>query len=402
MAQAVPDPVLPDPIVATSADLPTAVAAALDAIEPDPGSARRRPRPGSRSPRSPGEIRRRPLVLIHGVTASARIWWRIGPALAATGRHVVAVDLPGHGLTGSVARSSPFPGQRRGRGGLDPRRGPRSTPALQVVGHSWGGMTRRRSRMPASGRRRWSSWILPPFPGRSSRGWRAIRPNNRTRTCEASRRLGATNPAGRPRDVAAKAEALIQLDIEAARPILLDNGDWDGGLADLSDPASAGDPDLAHSRRRSHRWLDPDAVSRRSRRARCGSTSSRWPARRTHHSGRTRGDDHDVRALLPGHAIAWLACLGAPGSRPLAGRHPHSAAPSPSPSRSRPPCRDRAMPPTGTHRPRACAIARSHAQSRPATVAPLKLKPVPAPGCVVSSMTVSTRPPTRLTIGGVP
>src|SRR3954449_1151560 len=42
----------------------------------------------------------RPLILIHGVTASATIWWRIGPALAASGRRVVAVDLPGHGVTG--------------------------------------------------------------------------------------------------------------------------------------------------------------------------------------------------------------------------------------------------------------------------------------------------------------
>ena len=42
-----------------------------------------------------GDPADRPLVLIHGVTASSRIWWRVGPALAATGRRVVAVDLPG-------------------------------------------------------------------------------------------------------------------------------------------------------------------------------------------------------------------------------------------------------------------------------------------------------------------
>jgi pimeloyl-ACP methyl ester carboxylesterase len=36
-------------------------------------------------------------VLLHGVTASAHTWWRIGPALAALGWRTSAVDLPGHG-----------------------------------------------------------------------------------------------------------------------------------------------------------------------------------------------------------------------------------------------------------------------------------------------------------------
>ncbi|WP_204021639.1 alpha/beta fold hydrolase [Sinosporangium siamense] len=36
-------------------------------------------------------------VLIHGIMADSRCWWRVGPALAELGYHVVAVDLPGHG-----------------------------------------------------------------------------------------------------------------------------------------------------------------------------------------------------------------------------------------------------------------------------------------------------------------
>ena len=82
----------------------------------------------------------RPLVLLHGVTASSRVWWRVGPALAAAGHRVTAPDLPGHGLTGH------WTGHHRFRdnaadvaawiraAGLD-------VPELQVVGHSWGGMT---------------------------------------------------------------------------------------------------------------------------------------------------------------------------------------------------------------------------------------------------------------------
>jgi pimeloyl-ACP methyl ester carboxylesterase len=36
------------------------------------------------------------VALVHGVMALADTWWRIGPALAARGWRVAAVDLPGH------------------------------------------------------------------------------------------------------------------------------------------------------------------------------------------------------------------------------------------------------------------------------------------------------------------
>ena len=38
-------------------------------------------------------------VLVHGVTSSSRTWWRVGPALAGRGFHVLAVDLRGHGAS---------------------------------------------------------------------------------------------------------------------------------------------------------------------------------------------------------------------------------------------------------------------------------------------------------------
>ena len=46
------------------------------------------------------------VALVHGVMALAETWWRIGPALAARGWRVVAVDLPGHG--GDVHRDGPL------------------------------------------------------------------------------------------------------------------------------------------------------------------------------------------------------------------------------------------------------------------------------------------------------
>ncbi len=86
-----------------------------------------------------GEAGDRPLLLVHGVTASAEIWWRAGPALAATRRRVVAVDLPGHGHTGHWTGRSRFRETAadlaeaiRGAG-LD-------DPSLQVIAHSWGSM----------------------------------------------------------------------------------------------------------------------------------------------------------------------------------------------------------------------------------------------------------------------
>ncbi|CAN5227302.1 alpha/beta hydrolase [soil metagenome] len=36
-------------------------------------------------------------VLVHGVTASSRTWWRVGPWFASRGWHAVAVELRGHG-----------------------------------------------------------------------------------------------------------------------------------------------------------------------------------------------------------------------------------------------------------------------------------------------------------------
>jgi len=54
----------------------------------------------------------------------------------------------------------------------------------------------------------------------------------------AVREVGRLNPAWPDDDVRAKAEALTQVEVEAARAVLLENGTWDGGLADISDPAA--------------------------------------------------------------------------------------------------------------------------------------------------------------------
>jgi pimeloyl-ACP methyl ester carboxylesterase len=44
-------------------------------------------------------------VLVHGVTASSRTWWRVGPWFAENGWRAVAVDLRGHGKSPRATRS---------------------------------------------------------------------------------------------------------------------------------------------------------------------------------------------------------------------------------------------------------------------------------------------------------
>jgi pimeloyl-ACP methyl ester carboxylesterase len=52
-----------------------------------------------------GEVGRPLAVLVHGVTASSRTWWRVGPWFAGADWRVVAVDLRGHGKSPRATHS---------------------------------------------------------------------------------------------------------------------------------------------------------------------------------------------------------------------------------------------------------------------------------------------------------
>jgi pimeloyl-ACP methyl ester carboxylesterase len=150
----------------------------------------------------------------------------------------VAVDLPGHGLTGH------WQGHHRFRdNALDVaawiRAAGLDVPDLQVLGHSWGGMTA--AALPRAGIRPATLVLLdPPAIPYALISRMASDPNEQpfADVDAGIAALTAANPAWPAEDVRAKAEALTQLDVAAARAVLLDNGDWDGGLADLSDPAA--------------------------------------------------------------------------------------------------------------------------------------------------------------------
>jgi pimeloyl-ACP methyl ester carboxylesterase len=219
--------------------LPAAVDRALEA----PGEAEHTTVQGAGIPfhvRSWGAPNAPPLLLLHGVTSSSRVWWRVGPALGAAGVRVHAPDLPGHGLTQSWREHWRFRDNARDVAELATVLGI-ATPGLRVVGHSWGAMTA--AALPAVGLVPDRLVLLDP----PAIPLAAITPmlddpveHHYDDLDEAIAAIRTANPSWSEGDVLAKAEALTQFDEPAVRDVITRNGDWDGGLADLTDPAAAG------------------------------------------------------------------------------------------------------------------------------------------------------------------
>jgi pimeloyl-ACP methyl ester carboxylesterase len=187
-----------------------------------------------------GEPSARPLLLIHGVTSSAATWWRVGPALAAAGHRVTAVDQAGHGRTGHWRGHHRFRDNARDLASFAEVAG-LARDGLQVVGHSWGAVSA--AAFPAVGLRPATLVLLdPPVLPHARIAPEASDPTQQPFATldEAIASIRASEPTWSDGDVRAKAEAVLALDFEAARAVLLQNGDWDGGLGDLRDPAAAG------------------------------------------------------------------------------------------------------------------------------------------------------------------
>jgi pimeloyl-ACP methyl ester carboxylesterase len=225
---------------ASTADLSPVVASALAA--PNPGRRTTVPAAGHAFSRvrwgRPGEP---PVLLVHGISSSAATWWRVGPAIAAAGYQVTAVDLPGHGrteatgghrFTDTAAVLAAFIRADVG----DPA-------GLAVVGHSWGGMVV--AALPSVGLRpRLLVLIDPPTSDLPTLEVYARDPTEQgygdiNAAMATVRRL---NPTWADRDVLAKAEALHELDGGFVLRVLLGNGDWDAGLGSLGDAAAVGIP----------------------------------------------------------------------------------------------------------------------------------------------------------------
>jgi pimeloyl-ACP methyl ester carboxylesterase len=233
---------LPPPIDATAADLPDAVRAVLDA-PPEPGELRVRADGIPFVARTWGDPARPPLVLVHGVTSSSLIFWRIGPALAtALDRFVVAPDQAGHGRTGNWAGKVAFDDNAASLAAFI-RTGGFDRPDLAVLGHSWGGMTV--AALPIAGIRP-AVLVILDAPAVPLAAIASMLDDPVERHFEdpeeALHAIGAIRPTWPWADVVAKSLPLTEFDEPAVRAILTENGDWDGGLAALRDPAAAGVP----------------------------------------------------------------------------------------------------------------------------------------------------------------
>jgi pimeloyl-ACP methyl ester carboxylesterase len=189
--------------------------------------------------RSWGDAEAPPLLLVHGITASSRIWWRVGPALGvALGRHVLAPDQAGHGRTGHWAGKVAFRDNAGSIAGLVRAAGI-GRPDLAVVGHSWGAMTA--AWLPSVGLVPEVTVLLdPPAMPLAVMSSMLDDPVERAYDdlAEAIAAVGRLHPTWPYGDIEGKAEALTQLDEAAVRAVLTENGDWDAGLEALDDPAS--------------------------------------------------------------------------------------------------------------------------------------------------------------------
>ncbi|HEX6366263.1 MAG TPA: alpha/beta fold hydrolase, partial [Agromyces sp.] len=196
-------------VSATWADLPDPVATLLAVVilaEAPDGESTTIDAAGMRwNARSWGNPQDPPLVAAHGIMSDGGVYWRIGPALAAAGRRVIAVDLPAHGGTGpwngryTLADTAADLASFIRAMDLDSTR-------LAVLGHSWGGAVA--AALPAAGFRPRSLVLLDPpclgLDGMLAMTRDAVE-HSYTSVQEARGNLRAAYPAWSDGDVEAKA-----------------------------------------------------------------------------------------------------------------------------------------------------------------------------------------------------
>lgn len=177
------------------------------------------------------------VVLLHGLTASASTWWRIGPLLAAAGWDVTALDLPGHGDQSTA--DEPISGSSMVHSVVD------RLPAIGVdllVGHSMGAVVAsgvgdtRPDLARALVLEDPPSWRGEPDP--DSDRVRRRRSEVAADPASARRAVTAANPAWAPADVEHDIDGLLAVDVDAVTTGLANQlrGDVLGNLAHLTVP----------------------------------------------------------------------------------------------------------------------------------------------------------------------
>lgn len=226
---------------ARASDLPVAVALVLS--DPPPGTARIvRTHDYEWHSLQWGQPSDPPVLLAHGVTSSSETFWRLGPCLAAGGRRVVAVDMPGHGQTGGWRGRHRWDETAADLAGFI-RAGGLYRDDLAVIGHSWGAMAV--AALPAAGLRPERLVLVDP-PALSVAALVRLTEDPTERRYEnvgdAIQAVRASGVDWSEGDIRAKAIALTQIDETAVRAIYLENGDYDAGMTALSDPAAVDIP----------------------------------------------------------------------------------------------------------------------------------------------------------------
>lgn len=165
-----------------------------------------------------------PLLLLHGITSSARGWWRVAPKLVALGYHVYAVDMPGHGQSqlADVHRIDQIANH------IGHVLGQLQIAKPVVIGHSWGGAVALELAAAIAVER--VALVDPLLALTSERG--ALRlptyleglgmPPEATLPI-----IRAANPEWHACDFVWKGEALQQCRAAAVRGLFVGSGDWD-------------------------------------------------------------------------------------------------------------------------------------------------------------------------------
>jgi pimeloyl-ACP methyl ester carboxylesterase len=165
-----------------------------------------------------------PLLLLHGITSSARGWWRVAPNLVALGYHVYALDMPGHGQ--SQLADTHRIDQIAGRIGEALDELQLAKPV--VIGHSWGGAVA--LELAASIAVARLALVDPLLELSSEKG--ALRLPTYLEglgmTPEVTLpAIRTANPDWHACDFVWKGEALQQCRADAVRGLFIDSGDWD-------------------------------------------------------------------------------------------------------------------------------------------------------------------------------
>jgi pimeloyl-ACP methyl ester carboxylesterase len=162
-------------------------------------------------------------LLLHGMMGSSESWWRVAPEIAARGYRVVALDLPGHGLSASDPQLTV---EAAARSVVDTLADLSPMPPDVAIGHSYGGTVLAAAVTALKPGRA----IYVDAPTTSRGGWdreetRAEYAASRTeRTYENLRR---DRPHYSARDCEVETRAAEQFDVDTAAGLAAaSGGDW--------------------------------------------------------------------------------------------------------------------------------------------------------------------------------